>query len=400
MPTGSELHDQADHLRNALVEDLVEQDAISSQAVRQAFETVPRHLFVPGVDIATAYSDQPVFIRWDAETPISSSTQPTMMAIMVEQLGLEPSSRVLEIGAGTGYNAAILAHMVGESGSVITVDIDQDIVDEAAANLSRAGYDNVKCICGDGFEGFSAGQPYDRIIVTVGAYDVSPHWVDQLKDGGIMVVPVWFKGFCLSVALEKCNGELKGLSAAPCTFIPIRGIWHRTEGYFPVGDPPNDALQMAIGLESDDQDYRRDLNDLFVQDASLRETGRLMAGQFHTLDIFYGLYMFLAVNPRIFSIYSSSRDTLFRGFGYGLIDLDSMSAALISGGSPERVVVYGKDAAYKQLNELLDQWDEMGRPSIRGLRISALFNPPKVIPEGSWVIDKRSAYTWVMSWRT
>jgi protein-L-isoaspartate(D-aspartate) O-methyltransferase len=249
MPTEAGLQDQADHLRDVLVEDLVEQGAISSEAVRQAFENVPRHLFVPRVDVATAYSDQPIFIRWDQGTPISSSTQPTMMAIMIEQLGLELGSRVLEIGSGTGYNAAILAHIVGDNGSVITVDIDQDIVDEAAGNLSKTGYDNVKCICGDGFEGFSADQPYDRIIVTVGAYDVSPHWVDQLRDGGIMVVPLWFKGYRLSVALEKRDGELKGLSASLCTFIPIRGIWQRTEGYFPIGDPPNDSPQMAIALD-------------------------------------------------------------------------------------------------------------------------------------------------------
>ena len=88
------------------------------------------------------------------------------------------------------------------------MDIDQDIVDEAAGNLSKAGYGNVKVICGDGFEGFPGDQPYDRITVTVGAYDVSPHWVDQAKEGGVMVVPLWFKGFRLSVALEKRGGEL------------------------------------------------------------------------------------------------------------------------------------------------------------------------------------------------
>ena len=249
MPTEAGLQDQADHLRDVLVEDLVEQGAISSEAVRQAFENVPRHLFVPRVDVATAYSDQPIFIRWNQGIPISSSTQPTMMAIMIEQLGLELGSRVLEIGSGTGYNAAILAHIIGDNGRVITVDIDQDIVDEAAGNLSKTGYYNVKCICGDGFEGFSADRPYDRIIVTVGAYDVSPHWVDQLRDGGIMVVPLWFKGYSLSVALEKRDGELKGLSASLCTFIPIRGIWQRTEGYSPIGDPLNDSQQMAIALD-------------------------------------------------------------------------------------------------------------------------------------------------------
>ena len=195
MPNEPEPQDEAWNLRTLLVKELVSQGAISSQSVRQAFEEVPRHLFVPRVDIATAYSNRPIFIRWDAGMPISSSSEPKMMAIMMEQMNLEPGSRVLEIGAGTGYNAAILAHVVGEKGSVVTMDIDQDIVDEAAGNLSKAGYGNVKVICGDGFEGFPGDQPYDRITVTVGAYDVSPHWVDQLKEGGVMVVPLCSRDF-------------------------------------------------------------------------------------------------------------------------------------------------------------------------------------------------------------
>ena len=183
MSNEPEPQDEAGELRNLLVKELVNQRAIGSQTVREAFEEVPRHLFVPRVDLATAYSNRPIFIRWDEGIPISSSSEPTMMAIMVEQLNLEPGSRVLEIGAGTGYNAAILAHVVGETGSVITMDIDQDIVDEAAGNLAKTGYGNVKAICGDGFEGFPGDLPYDRITVTVGAYDISPHWVDQLVEG-------------------------------------------------------------------------------------------------------------------------------------------------------------------------------------------------------------------------
>ena len=149
MSTESGPWDEARELRNRLVEDLVRQGAITSQQVQQAFEDVPRHLFVPRVNIATAYSDEPIFIRWEDGVPISSSSQPKMMALMMEQLGVEPpGSRVLEIGAGTGYNAAILAHVAGEKGSVVTIDIDQDIVDEAAENLSRTGYDHVQVICG------------------------------------------------------------------------------------------------------------------------------------------------------------------------------------------------------------------------------------------------------------
>ena len=400
MSTEPEPRDEAKERRNRLVEDLVRQGAITSQPVQRAFEEVPRHLFVPRVDIATAYSDEPIFIRWEDGVPTSSSSQPKMMALMMEQLGLAPGSRVLEIGAGTGYNAAILAHVAGEEGSVITMDIDQDIVDEAAENLSRAGYGHVQVICGDGYEGFPAGQPYDLISVTVGAYDVSPHWVDQLNEGGVMVVPLWFRAFSLSVALEKRDSELRGLSVTPCLFIPLRGMGQPTEGFFPVGVPLDEDLNMSIGLDQDDPVFRQDLARLFSQDVKLRDAGRSLDGQFHHQDLSSGLVMALTVDPRMFIVYSASQSGPLRGFGYGLVDLDSMSAAVACEAEPEHVIVYGNGTAYRELIGLLDQWDHLGRPPVHDLKVRALFDEPESVPEGHWIINKRSAYTWMLSWGT
>ncbi len=398
MPSGSMSDERAGDLRLALVDNLVTKGAIVTPQVREAFASVPRHLFVPNVDLEAAYADQPVFIRWDAGIPISSSTQPTMMVIMAEQLRLEPGSRVLEIGAGTGYNAAILAHVVGESGHVVTIDIDQDIVDEAAGNLSNAGYGEVEAVCRDGFEGFPPGQPYDRIMVTVGAQDVSPHWVEQLRDGGIMVVPLWFRGYRLSVALEKRGDVLESLSASPCMFIPIRGSADRTEGYFPVGGASSDATQMYMGMERDDPDRRRLLDELFAPGGRLRDIERSLEGQFHTHNLSSGLYMFLTADPRINLVHWESGDGLFQGAGYALVDVETMSAAVLSDGHPDQVMVYGDDAAYDALIGLIDRWDQTGRPSIRDLRIRAFTSPPLSVPDGQWVVAKRSPYTWVLSW--
>ena len=398
MPIESEQDDRAGNLRSALVENLVNKGAIVSRPVRDAFASVPRHLFVPNVDVAIAYADQPVFIRWDDGTPISSSTQPTMMAIMAEQLRLEPGCRVLEIGAGTGYNAAILANIVGEDGSVVTVDIDQDIVDEATGNLSNAGYGDVEAVCRDGFEGYSPGQPYDRIMVTVGAQDISRHWVEQLREGGIMVAPLWFRGYRLSVALQKRDGVLESLSASPCMFIPIRGIADRTEGYFPVGNPPSNAPQMYIGMERDAPNHRGLLDRVFAQEGQLRDIGRSLEGQFHTHDLSSALYMFLTANPRINIVHWESPEGNFLGAGYALIDLEAMSVAVLCDGRPDQVMVYGNDAAYVELIGLLDGWDTLGRPSIRSLRIRAFSSPPQFMPEGHWSVAKRSPFTWAMSW--
>ncbi|MGH3885395.1 MAG: methyltransferase domain-containing protein [Pseudonocardiaceae bacterium] len=103
-----------------------------------------------------------------------------------------PGHRVLEIGAGTGYNAALLAHLVGPAGKVTTVDIDSKVVRGARECLAAAGYRGVSVVCGDGEFGYSDHAPYDRIVVTAGAWDLPPAWVDQLAAGGRLVVPLRF----------------------------------------------------------------------------------------------------------------------------------------------------------------------------------------------------------------
>ena len=105
-----------DLLRNALVDTLVESGAIGNPATQRAFRSVPRHLFVPEAEIVDTYTDRPIFLRWEGGRPTSSSSQPTMMAIMIEQLQLETGMRMLEVGAGSGYNAAILSELTGVDG--------------------------------------------------------------------------------------------------------------------------------------------------------------------------------------------------------------------------------------------------------------------------------------------
>src|SRR5262245_20506986 len=107
---------------------------------------------------------------------VSSSSQPEIMAIMLEQLDVRPGHRVLEIGAGTGYNAALLAHLVGGTGRVTAVDIDGDIVAAARVHLAAAGISGGQLVCADGWACVPEDGPYDRIVLTVGAHDISPAW--------------------------------------------------------------------------------------------------------------------------------------------------------------------------------------------------------------------------------
>ncbi len=137
-------------LRGALVEALRLKGCLRSPALAEAFGAVPRHLFIPHVAVEEAYRDRHIVTKRlpDGEA-ISSCSQPYIMAVMLDQLDVRPGHRVLEIGAGTGYNAALLAHLVGAAGRVTTIDIDADTAAAARAHLDSAGVIGVRVICGD-----------------------------------------------------------------------------------------------------------------------------------------------------------------------------------------------------------------------------------------------------------
>ena len=159
----------ADRARTAMVDALRSSGRVHSRAVEEALRTVPRHLFLPGATVVTAYADDAVAVQHVDGAATSSASQPSMVAIMLEQLDLRPGHRVLEIGAGTGWNAALMARIVGPTGQVTTIDIDPDLVAGAAAHVAAAGGPDVRVICGDGALGHPAEAPYDRVVLTVGS---------------------------------------------------------------------------------------------------------------------------------------------------------------------------------------------------------------------------------------
>jgi protein-L-isoaspartate(D-aspartate) O-methyltransferase len=209
-----------------LVDDLVARHALRSEPVRRAFLAVPRHAFVPGTPVNEAYSaDRAIPTHVDGRgVPISSASAPAIMAVMLELLDLAPGQRVLEIGAGTGYNAALLARLVGEAGAVTSLDIDEQVASEAADHLAAVGAGSVAVHCTDGWLGEDRAAPFDRIIATVECWDISPHWFGQLREGGVLVLPLALgPGLTMAVAFEKRGRVLTSRSMAYCGFMPLRG---------------------------------------------------------------------------------------------------------------------------------------------------------------------------------
>ena len=228
-----------------LVDQLRERGVIRSDPVARAFAAIPRHRFLPSIPLDQVYRiDRAIPTHFDGEAvPVSSSSAPVIMAVMLEMLEIEPGQRVLEVGAGTGYNAALMGQLVGQDGSVTSIDIDPVVTGEAAANLDEAGIDGVHIVTGDGWLG-EPGRTFDREMVTAECWDISPHWVDQLADGGNLVLPLWLRpGLTLAVAFEKRGGILVSRSLAICGFMALRG---------PHGGPPRRALVSAVPWESDD----------------------------------------------------------------------------------------------------------------------------------------------------
>ncbi|MFD0734780.1 methyltransferase, FxLD system [Planotetraspora mira] len=224
--TIDEENNTAERLRHALVDRLREQGAVRTAGVEAALRAVPRHLFAPTVPLEEAYADEVILTKHD-ETgrPISAASQPSVVAMMLERLQAEPGRRILEIGAGTGYNAALLAHLTGDDGHVVTIDLDEDIVDGARAALAAVDCRNTRVILGDGALGHPDGAPYDRVIATVGAWDLPPAWLEQLAPDGRLVVPMRLRGsVSRAITFERYAGRWVSQASDICGFVPLRGI--------------------------------------------------------------------------------------------------------------------------------------------------------------------------------
>ncbi|WP_274030759.1 methyltransferase, FxLD system [Streptomyces sp. MMBL 11-1] len=244
----------AERLRNVLVDQLRADGNARTPAVESALRTVPRHVFVPDVPLEDAYANAPVHIKYDTDgSSISCASQPGVVALMLDQLDARQGERVLELGAGTGYNAGLLAHLVGESGHVTTLDVDDDLVEGARAHLSAAGTTNVEAVTRDGALGYAEGAPYDRIIATVGAHGVPHAWLQQLAPGGRLLVPQRLKGtVSRSIAYEQRDGRWMSLGSEMNTFMPLRrGIADDDRRVIPLSTDGTVRLQAPAGQTID-----------------------------------------------------------------------------------------------------------------------------------------------------
>ena len=211
------------HQRQGLVEALRRSGAIETDAVSVAMLTVAREAFAPAN--ADPYDDNPILLKRDETgAVVSTISQPTMIASMLEELAVERGNRVLEVGTASGYNAALLAELTGDAGRVVTIELEEDLAARAVVVLQAEGYgERVTVVAGDGSAGYAPAAPYDRIIVTAGAPSVAPAWIDELREGGRLVVPITGRsGSGMSRTYMNTVGGLELLREIPCGFVPLR----------------------------------------------------------------------------------------------------------------------------------------------------------------------------------
>ena len=187
---------------------------IMDQAVLRAMHDVPRKQFVETAFVGSAYADQALPIACG-----QTISQPYVVAYMTEQLQVSPEHRVLEVGTGSGYQAAVLSRLARE---VVSIERYRTLADQARERLKVLGYDNVEVVAGDGFVGVPGRAPFDRIIVTAAAEVVPQALLDQLADGGIMILPLGsHQGSQHIVKLTKSQTEVRREELIPVRFVPM-----------------------------------------------------------------------------------------------------------------------------------------------------------------------------------
>lgn len=201
--------------REKMVRNQIEERGVKDKAVLEAMRTVKRHIFVPKEFVESAYEDRPLPIGYG-----QTISQPYIVGYMTETVNAKPEHKVLEIGTGSGYQAAVLAQIVEQ---VYTIEIIKELGETARERLQQLEYDNVEVKIADGYHGWEEHAPFDAIIVTAAAEYIPPPLIRQLKEGGRMIIPVGSPFLVQQLMLvEKKGGKIRTKSLFPVRFVPFK----------------------------------------------------------------------------------------------------------------------------------------------------------------------------------
>ncbi len=374
-------------LRQQLVDELARRGLVQDERVERAFFAVPREIFVPEFaaqrGLEAVYSDEAIVTKRDAQgMPVSSSSQPAIMASMLERLDLREGQSVLEIGAGSGYNAALLAEIVGPQGRVVSVELDPELAKRSRSALRRAG-SRVRVVVGDGHDGWAPQAPYDRIIVTASASEVPRAWLEQTVEGGLIEVPLRLRHSLFGQAiptLKRRKGKLRSISILCGGFMPLRkdaadaGARLPTLSASETVNGEQSALFELIGeaLSRLPPTARRRLLALTLGEPRTRRLGLRVQT--------WPLLLYLVLTAPAQQLVFSSRVQV------GIIDRRGESLALVGGMKKtiDRIIAYGVSNSEELLISLINDWKTRGRPNENDLEIHVSFRNEHSIIRHRW----------------
>lgn len=300
-----------------MVDRLAQRQSLTAP-VAEALREVPRHVFVPQASAEDAYADRTVSVKDGPDgDSVSCASHPGVVAHMLTQAAVEPGMRVLEVGTGTGYNAALLGHLVGPTGQVVSVDVDADLVENARVHLKQAGAGNVRVRCADGALGAPDLAPFDRIVATVGAHRLPIAWLEQLVPGGALVVPMRVVGDVgYSLALRAHQDHWVCTSAELCSFMPMRGG---------IGDDSRRLVDVSgdggVRLQVNQEQAIADsqVAGVLEEPAETVWTGVRFGGMepLDTMWLWLALHLDNAISRLMYSREEEARRGLARGLGWG-----------------------------------------------------------------------------------
>ncbi len=410
---------RAMQLRSQFVTKLKENDILHEPAVENAFLAVPRELFVPGIaatqGLEAVYQNDPLLTKVRGAQTISTSTQPSLMAEMLQFLKPLPGQKILEIGSGTGYNAALLAHLVGPKGQVVSVELEADLVEQAKKNLQTLGLDDrVQVVAADGWKAYAPFAPYDGIIVTAHSDDIAPTWIEQLKIGGRLVLPLFLSpeiGTPAVVAFRHEGETLESFNITDALFLSMQGehkvqngsMWDNSSAVV-IRDEDNKHILVEMGSHSwlhIDVERKAGLLAAWLSGGEvvqLDEEIPSYANFAWYMDLRYGKNNLFQI--RMF--YEKGRLGSNRKAGIGFVELenDPLSLALLikpdnveNQKSSSSVLLCGPNAKVplSTLLSVIKEWKELGAVGTQDLHIRVhKGNITPDLDQDSWSVPLRS----------
>lgn len=368
-----------------------------SQATERAYLAMPRHLFVKRYrewgtaewrqvtaenleqHLPTLYADKPLILSGDDSNILSTISQPSFVLRMLDLLQLQSGQAVFELGAGSGWNAALMGHLVGPEGRVFSLEIIPEVARTAAETVQTAGLKNVSIIAADGGDGHPAGAPYDRAIFTAGAYDLPRAFHEQLRNGGLLLAVIKLEGGGDSLfVLRKTKNHFESVDSIPCAFVQLTGK-HQMEGSEPAAPNTLPGWSELEGRE--------------VSKTRFWWAGK---GQESFAWRTMGIRFFLGISEPRFRSFKTEKTPQRPGehHYFGLWDQERQSLVLAK---DDWITAYGNAFAREQLRAKIRQWVDLGMPTAASFRLQVHPNDYRVeAGENQWVV-KRSESTFLWS---